>query len=491
MKLRVLICILATLKIISCNQQKENEEISIVNGEVGKHLDNVFTPFCDSIIADYDIPGLSVGIVKDNEIVYAKGFGYLDIDTKQPVTINSLFHMASISKPFVATAIMQLVEKDQINLDSPVTDYIPYFKLSGGPYNQITVLQMLNHISGMPDVQDYEWDNPVYDEGALERYVTSISNEEMISTPGEQFAYSNMAFECLGDVIAKVSGTPFADYVKLNILEPAGMKQSTFIKPDFLPENWANPHIRFTSLQSWEGYPYNRMHGPSSTLHSSAKEMCKWALINMKKGTHKEGKILDSISYEKLWKPWFEIGKNESIGLSWFLGEYKGESTIGHGGGDTGFNTNLLILPEKSIAVVVLCNLSPAPVGKITHAAIDILLDESPASYKIPAIIPVCHEYESRGLDHATLFWDSLVLNHANEYNFNDQFLSGLVSAIDLDRPKEAERISELYVSILEDENVQGLASAFESYAQEMPENKAIQAAVRILNESIRTPEQE
>ena len=228
------------------------------------------------------------------------------------------------------------------------------------------------------------------------------------------------------------------------------------------------------------------MHGPSSTLHSNAKEMCNWAITNMKRGTHEESTILDSSSYKILWNPWFEIGENRSIGLSWFLGNYKGEATVGHGGGDTGFNTNLVLLHEKSMAVVVLCNLSPAPVQKITNAALDILLGNEPASYKKSAIIPVCRELELKGIDNAAMMWDSLVANHPEEYDFNDQLLSGIYSAINLDRPKEAEKLAELYVNILEAETIEGLTSSFEHYAQEFHENKAIHAALRVFKESLK-----
>jgi CubicO group peptidase (beta-lactamase class C family) len=113
--------------------------------------------------------------------------------------------MPSISKPFVATAIMQLVEKGKIDLDAPVVTYLPYFKLDSEQYKVITIQHMLSHVSGMPDVMDYEWDKPQYDAGALERYVRSLAEEKTRRKPGENFAYSNMAFECLGNVIAKVS----------------------------------------------------------------------------------------------------------------------------------------------------------------------------------------------------------------------------------------------------------------------------------------------
>ena len=132
----------------------------------------------------------------------------------------------------------------------------------------------------------------------------------------------------------------------------------------------------------------------------------------MKKGSHSDSTILDFSSYEMLCKPWFEIGENRSIGLSWFLENYKDEATVEHGGGDTGFSTSLVMLPEKSTAVVVLCNLSSAPVEKITNTALDMLLGKDPASYKKPAIIPVCKEHKNEGLDNAAIMWDSLAANH-------------------------------------------------------------------------------
>ncbi len=468
----------------SCDKQADQNKNSIIQGETGLYLDSLFTPFCEGIISDYDLPGLAVGIVKDNEIVYARGFGKLNVGSEEKVNMSSLFHMASISKPFVATAIMQLVEQGKMDLDSTVLYYLPYFKLEGGDYDQITIRQMLNHISGMPDVQDYHWEDPVYDEGALERYVRSISKEEMIAPPGEKFAYSNMAFECLGDVITKVTGLSFADYVKQKILDPTGMEESTFLKTEGLPENWAAPHIRFTRPQAWDGYPYNRQHGPSSTLHSSAQEMCRWAIINLERGTSQGSTILEASSYDLLWKSWFPTGEKSSVGLSWFLGSYRGEAKVEHGGGDTGFNTSLVLLPEKSMAVVVLCNLSPAPVGKISNAALDILLGYEPASYKSPAIFTVCRELGQNGPEAAADLWDSLVANHPEEYDFNAMFLSGLISAVDLDDPDEAVRMTELYTRILEPESIEGIISGLTEYLEEMPDNKALPAAIQIFKDS-------
>jgi len=360
----------------------------IIKTELGNNLDDNFSPLVENTIKSHKLPGLAIGIVADTEIVYAKGFGAKNIDTQEPISPTTIFHMASISKPFVATAIVQLVEKGQIQLDAPVVTYLPYFDLDDARAGSITVQQMLSHVSGMPDVEDYEWYNPQYDEGALERYVRGLTPQKLLTEPGTTFAYSNMAFECLGDVIAKVSGMSFADYVKKQILDPAGMTESTFLKPEHLPETWAAPHVQDPATRVWEGYPYNRRHGPSSTLHASAIETCNWAITNLQRGSFEGQRILDPLSYDVLWKPWAEIGEGEQMGLSWFLAEYRGERIVQHGGNDMGFRAHLVMLPDKMAAAVVLCNLMPAPAWEIACSALDIALGYEPNPITPPGDSP-------------------------------------------------------------------------------------------------------
>jgi CubicO group peptidase (beta-lactamase class C family) len=481
--LKLTLTVLVTIGFISCNKQVHNPDESIVYGEFGNKIDKKLTPYIENTIKSFDLPGLVIGIVKDQKVVYAKAFGCKNVDTNEPLTIRDLFHMASISKPFVASAIMQLVEQGKINLDSSVVKYIPYFKLEDENYLKITIKQMLNHISGMPDVQDYQWDNPVYSEDALEKYVRSISSEKMHSMPGESFAYSNMAFECLGDVIAKVSEMSFADYQKKNLLDPAGMTESSFLKPEYLPDNWAAPHIRMITTKVWDGYPYNRMHGPSSTLHSNVLEMCNWAITNMNHGIFNERKILEPESYDVLWYPWFEFEKENHIGLSWFINKYKGEKAIGHSGGDIGFTTNLIMLPDKSMAVVVMSNQSPAPVEDVTNAALDIMLDLEPVQVSAPASIPVSQELKENGLDAAVAMWDSLYANHAESYNFDPQHFSGLYAALYMDQVKEAETLTRLCLGIFPEEIINYITEETEAYHQNNPNNMAAQAMLKILQE--------
>jgi CubicO group peptidase (beta-lactamase class C family) len=187
-------------------------------------------PVLEKLVHEQQVPGFAISVVEDNRVVYAAAFGVKNITrSDDPVTTRSLFHMASITKTFVATSIMQLVENGKIDLDAPVVKYLPYFRMADERYKIITVRQMVTHTSGIPDVDDYEWNKPQYDDGALERYVRSLGNLKLDFAPGQRFQYSNMAFEVLGDVIANVSGESFEDYVQHHILAPLGMKDSTLL----------------------------------------------------------------------------------------------------------------------------------------------------------------------------------------------------------------------------------------------------------------------
>jgi hypothetical protein len=186
-----------------------------------KELDTVL----QEIIARWGIPGMAVGIVQGDEIVYAKGFGVQSMKTQTPVTVDSIFCTASVSKCFVATAIMQLAERGQINLDAPLVQYLPYFQMDDERHRQILIRQILSHTSGMPDMADDEYDeflsHPEWDDGAAERYTRSLVDKKLIANPGERFSYSNIAYNVLGDVIAKVSGKSFGSLGISVIVLPA------------------------------------------------------------------------------------------------------------------------------------------------------------------------------------------------------------------------------------------------------------------------------
>lgn len=209
-----------------------------------ERLQTELEPKLTSEIQQQHLPGFAIGVIKDGKLIYAKGFGVSKLGETTPVTTRSLFHMASVTKTFVATSIMQLVEAEKIDLDAPLTRYLPYFHMADERYKTITIRQMLSHLSGIPDVADYNWNKPEYDDGALERFVRTIAQQKLIFAPGERFAYSNAAYEVLGDVIAKVSGVSFEDYVQHHILTPLGMKDSTLLVRNTNPQLLTSPHVK-------------------------------------------------------------------------------------------------------------------------------------------------------------------------------------------------------------------------------------------------------
>ncbi len=330
------------------------------------------------IIHDKKTPGIAVGIIKEGKLVFARGFGVMNIDDpSRPVTPQTLFHMASITKPFVATSVMQLMERGKVNLEEPVTKYLPYFRLKDPRYTAITVRQMLTHTSGMPDVNDYGWNKPEYDDGSLERYVRSLSDRNLRWEPGSKFAYSNMAYEVLGDLVAKVSGKTLEDYVADNILEPVGMKSSTLLLKKTDPAKLATGHTqgKDKATKPVAHYPYNRAHTPSSNLHSNIEDMARWVLVNLNYGELDGQRILQRSTYDIMWKPATEAGRPERhVGISWFLGPMKGEPFISHGGGDDGFLTYVGFSTERKVGFVLMTNSDHAPVREVADAAVSAAL---------------------------------------------------------------------------------------------------------------------
>lgn len=344
------------------------------------NLDGILPQFLE----DEPLPGLAVGVVYHRKMIYAKGFGVKDIQTGEEVDERSLFHMASVSKTAVASAVMQLVEAGMIELDAAITDYLPYLTLEDGRHGEVTVRQLLNHTSGMPDEDQYNWDNPEYDEGSLERYVRSIRDRTLIDDPGNRFYYSNIGYELLGDMIAKAAGIPFETYMKEHILNPASMLLSTYLKQEIGESQLASPHV--LGLNAGYGpelsrvFPYHRAHGPSSTLYANAVEMCSYMIAHLNLGESITGeRILSDRSYEQMW------GKHgvtdygdwmNDMGLGWFMGDYKGCQVVSHMGRDTGFRSNMILLPEKGIGIVVMMNADYIGNKIVCQAILDILLGE-------------------------------------------------------------------------------------------------------------------
>ncbi len=165
----------------------------------------------DTMAGVPNIPGIGLGIIKGGQVVYAKGFGVQSTETQQPVTPQSVFLLAGISKTATAISIMQLKEQGKIDLDAPVVKYLPYFRLASDTYKDITIRQLLGHRSGLDygkGEDEWHYRSPALDDDALERWGRGMANDRPLWKPGRQFYYSDLGFEVLGNVIAKVSARP-------------------------------------------------------------------------------------------------------------------------------------------------------------------------------------------------------------------------------------------------------------------------------------------
>ncbi len=414
-------------------------------------------PLLQKNLALFGFPGYSVGIIINDEVMYTKGFGVKILGSQERIDNYTNYHMGSISKPLVATAIVQLVEKGKIDLDASINTYLPYFKLHDERYKEVTIRQFLTHSSGMPDVDDYEWDNPQFDEGALERYVQSLINEKLKFQPGERFEYSNMAYEILGDVISKVSSMSFEDYMNKNIFQPLNMNHSSFLLTESPPKgNEAISHIRLP--HQWikdVQYPYNRIHAPSSTLHSNPVDMCQWALANLNHGQLANIKILESNTHKLMVRKYHDVPKslpNLKLGmaLSWFVGTYKDFKVIMHSGSDRGFQANFILLPETKSAVITFFNSFPTPQWQITSQILNFMLEDKLEPLKVPITYILGEKLMSQGIAHAVEFFHKEREKNPDKYDFNaNQFSDMALILIEaLNKKEAAKQILELGLNL-------------------------------------------
>lgn len=396
------------------------------------HLDKL-DAVLEEIMARWGIPGLGVGIVAGDEIVYAKGLGVQSLDTATPVSPGSVFCVASITKCFVATAVMQLVEQGKICLDAPLIQYLPYFKLDDERYPSITIRQMLSHTSGMPDMEESEYDqlvaHPEYDEGAAERYIRGLSPRKMAATPGERFLYSNIAYNVLGGVISAVSGQTFEAYMKEHVLLPAGMTDSTLFYPEIAQDRLAVPHLRSPAMIVNPVYPYHRADAPASFLHSTVVDMCHWCCACLNRGVYAGQRLLTPASYDLMWTPVAQWGYPpfyEDIGLGWTLGHFEGLKTVSHGGMGFGWTDFLIMLPARNRAAIILCNEESSARSRTRQAVIDVMLDREPQVGTVSWMIPVSQALIEGGLRAAYARCTEIKNSPVQEYFFDEEELVDL-----------------------------------------------------------------
>ncbi|NOT35800.1 MAG: beta-lactamase family protein [Saprospiraceae bacterium] len=345
----------------------------------------------DSIVDHYLIEnklvGVSIGIVKDGKIYFAKGYGTRESGASKPIDSLTNFLTCSVTKLFTATAIMQLSEQGKIDITQKLIYYLPGFKMKDNRYIDITIEQMLTHTSGLH--WDMKLKHSPHDSSALRKLVYSVGNKSLNFAPGTQFdatkTYSNAAYDILGYVVQIISGKQYEDYISENILLKANMTYSSLDYQKIPEDRRSFTHILKGKKVKVGGiWTENEEHSPSGNLNSCSRDLCYWMLSIL--GIHNNPNSLNGIvkgnTLENMWKGRHVAPQNKrvSIGLGCFI---KDSEEFGkyywHVGNNLGFSSTLMIFPELNFGITVLSNQKYAEQivwNKIPFEIIGVLKDD-------------------------------------------------------------------------------------------------------------------
>ncbi len=357
-------------------------------GSIRERVERGLWPRIKAFLDTYETAGLSVAVVSDEEVV-TRGYGVRDVRTGALVTPQTMFHLASVSKPFVATAIVSLAMETEdgraaLGLDAPITDWVPELTLADGRADEVTARRLLSHTSGLPDVTDYGWHQPQLGDDALSALARSLSHWRLQSEPGTTYSYSNAGYELLGLLLSRVMDTTFEDAMRQRVLLPLGMQTSTFLRADVPGHLASSPHVGMPLTVLDGAYPYTRRHAPSSTLHSNLDELCRWMVAHFEPvspGADEAWPRMDRDLVDRMRRPVVAVGQSpweESSSLGWGVGSHRGETVLTHSGADPGFGSRLVLVPDRRTGVVVLANSNTVPTGSIAAAALDVVLSDVP-----------------------------------------------------------------------------------------------------------------
>ena len=313
----------------------------------------------DALMAGYaDMPGGAVAVIQDGEIVHQNGYGLADVDGGTPITTESVFHLGSVGKQFTAMGIMMLKERGLLDYDEPIGTYLPELEWMG---EGVTVRRLLHHTSG---IMGYDDSAEVYD--ALIESADQPTNDDllnvmaeygdMLTDPGEEYSYNNTGYDLLGVLIERLSGQSYASFMEENIFSPLGM-DNTFALPNDERLNGENVTESYSTDGAYEPDPLDRISG-SGSIYSTLGDMY---LYDQALYTN------ELVSQETLAEAFvsgvLNNGEETAYGFAYDLGDYAGETYVGHSGAWLGFESYYLRFPERNFSVVVLLNLDYSEEG--------------------------------------------------------------------------------------------------------------------------------
>jgi D-alanyl-D-alanine carboxypeptidase len=327
----------------------------------------LFSAWLDGQIAYRGLPGIVVGVVADQELVWARGFGYADLEADRPMAPNTRFRMASHSKLFTATSIMQLREEGRVRLDDPVSDYLSWFRVQSADASDppITIEQLLTHSSGLPREAGSHWSD--YEFPTAEEVRDLIGDRQAAFSPEVRWKYSNLAYTIAGMVVEEVSGEQWADYLQANIFDPIGMSSSSVDQADDL---MATGYGRRMPDGSREVLPFIDARGMAAAtgLTSTVEDMARFVSAQFRSGPRGGAQLLSTASLREMHRVrMLETTWTRGQGIGFSVSRVDDKLYVGHGGGYPGYTTNTLIQLDSKVGVIVLTNTNDSNPGQIAR----------------------------------------------------------------------------------------------------------------------------
>ncbi|HEX5436672.1 MAG TPA: serine hydrolase domain-containing protein [Gemmatimonadaceae bacterium] len=294
------------------------------------------------------IPGVALAIVQRDRIAYLKGYGRAD-PSGRPVTPQTPFLIGSITKPFTALAVMQLVDAGRVGLDAPVQRYLPWFHLADSAASaRITVRQLLTMTSGIPQLYETQvWTDQ--DDGALERAVRILQTKKLAHAPGTSVEYSNANYDALGLIVQAVSGRSYEEYVTQHIFAPLAMRNSFASQDEALRHGMASGHRWWFGIPVAVTFPYRRPELPAGYLISGAEDMAHFLIAQMNEGRYRDTAVLSPAGMAVM----HAEPPPKHYGMGWESLRANGRRLINHDGGAANFQASVFFDPEARVGVFV------------------------------------------------------------------------------------------------------------------------------------------
>ena len=319
-------------------------------------------------------PGAAVAIVKDNRVVFVKGFGVANVETSAPLAPETLFHIGSLAKMMTAAALVSLAEEGKVDLNAPVGNYL---KNLNPKIAALTLHRLLSQTSGLRDIAG---ETGMQDETSLAAFAASLGEKDLLFEPGKYFSYSNAGFALAGAVLEKAQGKMFADAMNERIFAPLEMSRTTFRPTQAMTYPLAVGHTidKAGKAQVVRPFSVNTSLSPAGYVYSSVNDFANFITAVLNQGKFKEKQIFPAKTASQLLTAHVEIPtnvfNNGKYGYGFFLQNYRGYQVAEHGGTQTGFSSEVKIVAEERFAVIVFANRDAVRLNKTFAKAFDIFL---------------------------------------------------------------------------------------------------------------------